>query len=534
MLRVNRDGYLEEGDPEAPQAPPEVLSTDPQAGMASPEKSGGLGATLSEFWNTTPFNPKNIAALASIKPADIGHMVENSYNSGKEALTHFAQAAGPNFGGLGLPADPQGQLAALEKGITSTVGAAPMVGPPLLNIANQWADGEYAKGAGGVLGLASNALIPDAVSGVKGNWRAGAGVAGRGAGAVGRGMEAAGEGLKQPTLYTAPAMLLNHPSVAALELAIPPALKYGGRGMQALGRSLEGLDAGGSAGATVDQGAAQFSSAARAAQQGAGTATGAQAAAADVPPSAPVTAATVARDYSNLPESLQSLESPVQHGADMYTSDAAQGRAAAAPATPTPAPAPGPVDVRQPMGDPSAPLSPLDAAARHSVSDIAAANAPAPTTPNDMPASLRALFEDSSAVKPMPDDIHSLTDAGGNWTRDPMMDKPMGDGLEITQPAAAPAGPPEGTRELPRRDDVWGANAKDFTGQPAQAAASNNRLLMDPTISTEDLRTQLRNSTDPVEQAQIVKAIRQRGYIDGTRPRSTSPRPSRAKVKPAA
>ncbi len=382
-VHMTPGGYLEEGAPD--DSPDEVLSSDPHAGMpvtpSVDHSNEGLGGFAGEAWKTTPFNPKNIwDFLMNTKPEDMGRMVETAYNHGKEALGHFAQAAGPGFGALGLKPDPEGQMAALKKGASESLGAVPMIGPALMNIKDQIGAGKYAQAAGGTTGLASNLLIPDALAAVKGADYAGmAGAAGRGAGMLGRGMEALGGELKGPALTTAPlTALMNHPGIAALELAAPPMLKYGGRGVQALGRSLEGLDSGVGR-ATVDQGASQYAPgySARANQSAAGSVRP------TAPRLSPVTAAEVLRDQSRLPDSLQALDNPVQTGAEMYAPEAGAGRTATGPGSVrqgftnqdiSPA-----GSVKQSMSDPSIPESPLDAAARQSVRDVNTANNPPPS-----------------------------------------------------------------------------------------------------------------------------------------------------------
>lgn len=75
----------------------------------------------------------------------------------------------------------------------------------------------------------------------------GPGVMGRGLGTVGRGMEAAGNAVLDskggiPLGMTAAGTAFSgHPLAAAAEIGLPLAAKYGGKGLQAAGRSLEGL-----------------------------------------------------------------------------------------------------------------------------------------------------------------------------------------------------------------------------------------------------------------------------------------------------
>lgn len=73
----------------------------------------------------------------------------------------------------------------------------------------------------------------------------GPGVVGRGIGAVGRASEAAGDAvLDRPTMGGMAALgtaVSGHPLAAAAEIGVPLAAKYGGRGLQKLGASLEGL-----------------------------------------------------------------------------------------------------------------------------------------------------------------------------------------------------------------------------------------------------------------------------------------------------
>lgn len=75
----------------------------------------------------------------------------------------------------------------------------------------------------------------------------GPGIVGRGMGTVGRGMEAAGNAVLDirgglPLGMTAAGTAASgHPIAAAAEIGVPLAAKYGGKGLQAAGRSLEGL-----------------------------------------------------------------------------------------------------------------------------------------------------------------------------------------------------------------------------------------------------------------------------------------------------
>lgn len=584
MLRVNAQGYLEEGDPEAPATEPEILSSDPHAGL-QPTAPQAI-----------PFKDQ----VASGQISDYSHGPSTAVKSGNPFhafVDSLANTAYRTMVGAGGSLSPE----AIYNGMVNLHDATnldPVIGGParhdLVQGLKDTASSVYAgdpEAGGNVLGqivegvVAPHVLPPAIEALAKGSGvvmdgaRAAAGPLGRAAQSVGRGMEAAGTAATGPALSTAPiAAMLNHPVVAGLELGLPPALRYGGRGVQALGRSLEGLDTGGS----VMRGAEMYGdTAARAGSQSAGASGAMGAEAAAVPRPSPVTAADVLRDSSQLPESLRALDNPVQHGSDMYSTEATDAHTPTTAGSmrqgppPQDTPRPSfqsdlPFDVRESVSDPNMTESPLDAAARQSTRDVHAAQ-PAfdvvephdvpqemPTTENvnalvggaqgagvqsgDMPASLQALFDESAAApataapagpgvssepgspRSMPDpaSIEALTkDIPHSWD-DPMMDRPMGSGLEIAQPEAPPKAPSVG-RELPRRDEVWGPDAKDTQGNPATMNPENG-LLVDPTISTPDLRKMLREAADPAMQEHLVKALRQRQYMDGSRPRSTKPR----------
>lgn len=588
MLRVNSAGYLEEGDPNAPQSP-EVLSSDPQAGMSAPPQpmafkdqspsgqasdydSGPSRAVKSgSYWNAFTDSLLNTAFRTavgggdSLSPKAIYHGMEN---------LHDAVSVDPVIGG---PARQQ-LVQGLKDTGTGLLAGDPEVGGNLL--------GQIAQGA-----VAPHVIPPAVEALAKGSGiavdaaRTAAGSLGRGAQSLGRGMESVGQTMKAPSLYSAPATALAHPGIAALEVAAPYAAEYGGRGLQAFGRSLEGLDNGGMR-AVVDQGAAQFA-------PGAGR-TG-QAAAGTRPPTparpSPVTAADVLRDQSGLPGSLRGLEPPtigsVEHGAEMYAPDSALSRLPDGPGTTRQGiatdPYEPPMDVHQSVSDPAIPESPLDAAARQSTRDVQDARSTLhdpmfdkpmgsgleiaqPESP--LPASLRGLNNEPT-IKPVPDDIDALTrDIPHTWN-DPMMDRPMGSGLEIG-PQDAPTAPvtevnaepvqsasgdlPPSLQALSGPEAVPESvpETVDLQPEPASPALAGldtpmhgpaevplddigggggKRSVIDPSVPSSALRDELfSEGTTPERAAILQKALRQRTkvgnyYWDKANPQPVSAEP---------
>lgn len=105
--------------------------------------------------------------------------------------------------------------------------------------------GDNPREAGSLLGQLL--LAPKVPGALKATAAEGPALVGRGLGTVGRGMEAAGTAVLDsrgglPLGMTAAGTAASgHPIAAAAEIGVPLAAKYGGKGLQAVGRSLEGL-----------------------------------------------------------------------------------------------------------------------------------------------------------------------------------------------------------------------------------------------------------------------------------------------------
>lgn len=215
----------------------QVVSSDPNWGA---EPSGALSRGAKGFAETTPFNPMNWLSMLKDLPGTAKSMVMDPLNSAGDALGDFKNVV---TGG-----DPQGRLSAALKGVTHSVGAIPLVGQPILhNVSEKWADGDYAGGAGSVLGLASGALMPEAVKGARNaDYAGGAAAVGRGVSAAGRGVEAASNAIKKPGLSALPIATIvgGHPLAGLAEAAAPWVGEYAGKGLQKVGGALEGLERG--------------------------------------------------------------------------------------------------------------------------------------------------------------------------------------------------------------------------------------------------------------------------------------------------
>lgn len=125
--------------------------------------------------------------------------------------------------------------------ITAVENAAHAVAHPIDTVQ---ALGDDPRAAGSLLGqVLLGKVAPDALGSLAAN---GPSVVGRGMSAVGRGLENAGSAVLDrggiPIGMTAAGTAAaGHPLAAAAEIGLPLAAKYGGKGLQAVGRSLEGL-----------------------------------------------------------------------------------------------------------------------------------------------------------------------------------------------------------------------------------------------------------------------------------------------------
>lgn len=72
---------------------------------------------------------------------------------------------------------------------------------------------------------------------------------------------------------------------------------------------------------------------------------------------------------------------------------------------------------------------------------------------------------------------------------------------------------PPGAREIPRADEMWGPNAIDAQGQPAQAPGQAN-LKVAPQISNDELRQLMKTDPTPEGRAFYTKAYAQRSIIN--------------------
>lgn len=634
--------------------PVSIDPTDPHFGEDVPGEApaqspsaGGLWSGVGEFINKTPFNPKNILDfLMNVKPDDMGRMVEHSYNEGKAALDHFAHAAGDNFGALGLKPDPQGRLAALEKGLTRTVGAIPMAGPPLIDIANQFADGEYAKGVGGSAALASNLLIPEAVAKAPGA----AGATGRfiepyaqRVSQFGRGAEAAAEakpGLAGQVQQAMPYLRKGARAAAveglgtlggvhglgaltgAAEVFGPSAIRGAGHAGLAASKALQGLESLGnriSAGnatplpivkdlGTVPDAAdmgrpqlrpARFSSEVPTTPEGGwgdpSTDLNYQRripnnqqllegyhGLGETPTEPPGgwNSVTTSPRQTPVPAGPSSAPEALKASFDDYVKQVEAGLDS--PRTPTPVSAELPASLQalddqptmpswdDPSWDAMPPTSELypevqvpegfgavdDAPVSQvqpSMEDVNALIDESIPTLNNIPRSraLQGLEESVSESASAPETAPEIPVAESTAPEVTVPEPPVTEPL-ATAPTTAPlpgTWPPEmlpksleglegpDPRLFPRKDHLWGPDTLDKTGAQSQATefstldqkgkqAGNNALLYDPQTPTQYLIDQWEQATDPTVRDYLYRAIKQRGHIEGSIPRS----PKKAKV----
>lgn len=184
------------------------------SGLADPALARFLGGAAS----TSMFNPMNVARMVAHPIDTLGSLIGTQVGEGRKAYENFQQGRYSEAAGHGAAA------------------LLPVIGPAAAHIGERIGEGDIAGGAGELTGLASNAFIPATMRNTP-----------RAMTAVGRGAEAAGQTLMESrfTPYGALGLLetalRGHPGIATSIAAVPPALKYGGKGLRAVGESLEGL-----------------------------------------------------------------------------------------------------------------------------------------------------------------------------------------------------------------------------------------------------------------------------------------------------
>lgn len=196
------------------------------------------GATETVQWDGTRWNPIDSA------PAT-GEAARYHPNMGDDYTSAFLNEIGRTGkeAAIGLARSPldfaKNAVNTVLHPIDTISGIARTVAHPIDTVS---ALAENPREAGSVLGqLLLGKVTPDALSAVADRTPA----IGRGVQSVGRGMEAAGDAVlnrSTPLGMTAAGTAFSgHPLAAAAEVGLPLVAKYGGRGVQALGRTIEGL-----------------------------------------------------------------------------------------------------------------------------------------------------------------------------------------------------------------------------------------------------------------------------------------------------
>lgn len=119
-----------------------------------------------------------------------------------------------------------------------------------------------------------------------------------------------------------------------------------------------------------------------------------------------------------------------------------------------------------------------------------------------------------SAAAPMTKSTKLADSSQGTDELESLMDAMHGPDAPTAGNGAMRADMPPSLRELPRRDEVWGPGSVDQGGGVAQADFSRANLKYDPQTPTSYLREQLSTETDPAQREFLVNAINQRRKLE--------------------
>ena len=186
---------------------------------------GAASRAAGAFVEETPFNPKNLAAMANPKnwykglkentsEADLAKLRLQELLTGKDPVT-------------GLPS--MGRAGAGAEALYHAVGAVPFIGQGVQRVSERIAEGEIPEAAGATLGIASGGYVPGAARG-----------AGRAARATPAALQRHGGTVAKGAAQAA-AIAIQHGPARLATAAIPYAVELGGRGLSRLGKVLEGL-----------------------------------------------------------------------------------------------------------------------------------------------------------------------------------------------------------------------------------------------------------------------------------------------------
>lgn len=209
----------------------------PVEGGAAPQQEGALSRFLGGALSTSPLNPMNLVRAAAHPVDTLGHLIGDPLNNLFKAGGDVKAAVTGERGD---------RLSSALQAVEHLGGAVPLIGPAGIQAGEKIGNGDIAGGAGELAGLASGALVPDVASGLANNVpgamiRGGEAVARGGAKLKGAGGVSVG-GIHVPltTMGLAEAVMRGDPKGLAVAAA-PYAMEYGGKGMAATGRALEGL-----------------------------------------------------------------------------------------------------------------------------------------------------------------------------------------------------------------------------------------------------------------------------------------------------
>lgn len=201
---------------------------------AAPEPEGALSRFFGGAMSTSPLNPMNLVRAVA-HPIDTlgGAFVDPLINLFKAAEKYKEFASQPGKDASWLP---------LVQSVEHLGGAVPVIGPTAIKAGEKIGNGDVAGGTGELAGLASGALVPDAVKGTPGAMKTVGGAVERGGTAMtnARGISVGGVHVPISTLGVAEAVL-RHDPLGAVVAATPYALKYGGKATRMAGEALEGL-----------------------------------------------------------------------------------------------------------------------------------------------------------------------------------------------------------------------------------------------------------------------------------------------------
>lgn len=209
-----------------------------EAAPEAPQQEGALSRFFGGAASTSPLNPMNLLRAAAHPIDTIGGMISGPLKNAVQIPGDLKDIVTNERGGGPV----MGRVTSAVEALKHLGGSVPLIGPAGVDAGEKIGEGDLAGGAGELAGLASGALLPEVAAKGPSALQKTGGLMERGGQAMKThgGMSVGGFKVPLSTLGLGEAVLRSDPMGIAVA-ASPYALEYGGKGLSAAGRALEGL-----------------------------------------------------------------------------------------------------------------------------------------------------------------------------------------------------------------------------------------------------------------------------------------------------